>query len=96
MSSKRSNLIYALLIVFSLAPLIVMLLSLGVAQLNGCSVSANEVQPCLVFGQDIGSWLLLGAFLGTLIVFTLPTGVMAMVALKIYTTVKNKSAGVKS
>ncbi len=95
MSPKRSHLIYALLVLFSLAPLILTLLSLGIAQLNGCSVSANQMQPCPVFGQDIGSLLLLGAFLGALTAFTLPTGLIAMLAFKIYTTVKNKSATLK-
>jgi hypothetical protein len=95
MSPKRNNLIYGLLILFSLAPLVLTLLSLGIAQLNGCAVSANDVQPCLVFGQDIGSLLLLSAFLGAFTAFTLPTGIMAMVGLKIYTTIKNKPAIVK-
>jgi hypothetical protein len=92
MSPKRSTLIYVALVLFSLAPLMVTLLSLGIAQLNGCSVSANDVQPCLIFGQNIGSLLLLGAFLGAFTAFTLPTGIMAMVGLKIYTTIKNKPA----
>ncbi len=95
MSAKRSTLIYALLIVFSLAPLILMLLSLGIAQLNGCSVSANQIEPCLVFGQDIGSLLLLGAFLGAFTAFTLPTGLLAMLGLKIYSVFKSKSATLK-
>jgi hypothetical protein len=95
MSPKRSNLIYALLISFSLAPLMLTLLSLGMAQLNGCALSANQIEPCLVFGQDIGSLLLLGAFLGAFTAFTLPTGIIAMVAYKIYITVKNKAATLK-
>jgi hypothetical protein len=66
MSAKRSTLIYVLLILFSLAPFILTLLSLGIAQLNGCSISANDLKPCLVFGQDIGALLLLGAFLGSI------------------------------
>ena len=92
MSPKRSNLIYVLLVLFSLAPRVLTLLSLGIAQLNGCSVSANETQPCLVFGQDIGALLLLGAFLGALTAFTLPTGIIALLAFKMYTVFKNKSA----
>ena len=95
MSPKRSNLIYALLVLFSLAPLILTLLSFGIAQLNGCSVSANDINPCLVFGQDIGALLLLGAFLGAFTAFTLPTGLMAMLAFKMYNVFKHKSAIIK-
>lgn len=95
MPPKRNTLIYALLVLFSLAPLMVTLLSLGIAQLNGCAVSANRMQPCLVFGQDIGALLLLGAFLGAFTAFTLPTGLIAMLGFKMYTTFKHKSATVK-
>ena len=91
MPQQKTFWIYAFLVVYSLAPVLSLLVSLGVAQLQGCTLSVNEQSVCKVFGQDVSSLLLIGALLSTYAVFTVPTGLFAMLGVKIYTMIKMKS-----
>lgn len=45
------------MVVVGIAPMISVLLAGLIAELNGCSLHEGFIQPCIVFGTDIGGVL---------------------------------------
>jgi hypothetical protein len=67
------------LMVLGVAPVVSLLLALGLAAALGCQLSEGEPLPCVVMGVDLEDTLLLMAMLGMLVVYTLPVGAGALV-----------------
>ena len=90
MKLSKPIIIYLVLILYTVAPIICVLIASGLAAAFGCRVDESGKQPCMAWGRDIGG-LLVNLFVsGWFMLVTFPTGGLALV---IYTIVL---AGLKS
>lgn len=81
---SKPALVYALLTLYTLSPLLCVLLSLGIARLFGCPLDESGTQPCRAFGQDIGGFLVALFVTGWLFFITLPTGSIAVLLYSVF------------
>ena len=69
----------ALIILFTVAPLLSILLSSAIAEANGCVLNEGGANPCVIGGTDWGHTLATMFVLGWLMFLTLPVGALAFV-----------------
>ncbi len=92
MSRQKTFWIYLLLVLFSSAPLLLVFLSIGIANMQGCTLDEGGSHLCKLFGGDIGETLYMGFVMGWFSLITLPTGLLAIAGFTIYTIVKRKTS----
>ncbi len=71
---KHALIFFLLLLVFTLFPLIPVLLASTIANLNDCRLDEAGFYPCIVLGVDMGELLGTMAMLGWFGIITLPLG----------------------
>lgn len=82
--TRRNLIVYASLALYTVGPVLLMLLASAVASANGCQLNEAAVHPCVVWGVDVGGVMTL-MFVGAwLAYFTLPTGALALIVFSIY------------
>jgi hypothetical protein len=64
---------------FALAPIASLMISIAIADANGCTLNEGGVHPCVVGGHDWGETLMTMFVLGWLMLLTLPIGAIAFV-----------------
>jgi len=80
MSVRRTVLIYALLLFYTVAPILSVIIASGVASLCGARLDEGDVHPCLLWGHDIGGVLYSMFVFGWFGLATIPTGVLTILA----------------
>ena len=75
---KIMFLVLALILLFSFAPVISLLTSIGIANAGGCQLDEGNVHPCPLLGVDFGMPLYAMAVLGWMTLMTVPLGGMAL------------------
>jgi hypothetical protein len=71
---RRIAIVYAGLVLFAVAPILIALTSTVAAYAAGCTLDEASVHPCIVLGLDWGSALYFFLVSGWLAIATLPTG----------------------
>jgi len=74
MTSRKTITIYAVLSAYTLAPVLSVLIAMGVAKITGAALDEGNTHPCLVLGVDIGGLLYSMFVVGWIGLITLPTG----------------------
>jgi hypothetical protein len=64
----------ALIILFTIAPLVLLLLGGAVAGALGCNMPIAATAPCLFMGADLNEAIAIAVFFGYLAFWTVPTG----------------------
>jgi hypothetical protein len=64
----------ALIILFTIGPLVVLLLGGAVAGALGCNMPIAATAPCLFMGGDLSGAMAIAVFFGYLAFWTVPTG----------------------
>jgi hypothetical protein len=64
----------ALIVLFTIGPLVVLLLGGAVAGMLGCNMPIAASAPCLFMGADLSQAMAIAVFFGYLAFWTLPTG----------------------
>jgi hypothetical protein len=64
----------ALILLFSIGPLVALLVGGAVADALGCSMPISASEPCLLLGVNLADALSIAVFFGYLAFWTLPTG----------------------
>lgn len=77
---RRDFVIFVAIVLYTIAPVISVLIAGTVAHACGCQLNEGNVNPCKLFGIEIGELLTAMGVAGWLFLMTLPTGVLAMVA----------------
>lgn len=81
---KTPLLVYSLLGLYTIAPLLGMVIAVVITSACNCELDVNKPRPCLLGGRDIGRQMADLALSSMLFLFTLPTGGLAII---IYTLV---------
>jgi len=76
MSRRNIVFIYGLILLYSFAPLLSVLVCGVMASLAGCNVSEAGASPCPILGYDIGGILVTMLVCGWLVFWTLPSGLL--------------------
>lgn len=74
-------LIFLVLVLFTIAPVLSVFFTYGVAEANGCTVNEATIHPCMVLGADWGGFLYFTGMMGWLALATLPLGGGALLVL---------------
>ena len=61
-------------IIFAIAPIVSLLIAIGVANLGGCALDEGSIHPCVIGGIDWGELLSFMGIMGWLALFTVPVG----------------------
>jgi hypothetical protein len=64
----------ALIFLFSIGPLVLLMLGGAVAGALGCDMPIAATAPCLFMGADLSDAMAIAVFFGYLAFFTVPTG----------------------
>ena len=64
----------ALIVLFTIGPLVVLLLGGALAGVLGCNMPIAGTAPCLFMGADLSEAMAIAVFFGHLAFWTLPTG----------------------
>ena len=73
-------LVFTVIVLFSLAPILSMLIASTIAQAHGCYVDEGSVHPCVIGGMDWGETFYTMTVLCWFMFFTLPIGAIAFFA----------------
>src|SRR6218665_1495676 len=92
--------VLGLIAFFSLAPWVIVYIAVVIADLNGCTISASEVLPCVIWGADRGQTLFGLAGFADFAYISLSVGVMlaliwGMLLALSYMAWRRKNQGVK-
>lgn len=71
--------IFMLIVLYTIGPILCVLLGTLIAKTLGCQVDEGSVHPCNCLGVDIGGPLYALGMMGWLALITLPTGVFALI-----------------
>ena len=66
--------IWGVILVFTLLPLISMLIASAIAEANGCQLDEGSMHACMIGGSDWGETLYVMAVAAWLMFFTFPAG----------------------
>jgi len=66
------------IVLFTLSPMICVLLSNFIASYGHCSVDEAGIQPCVIYGVDMGRTLSYMGMMGWLMLVTLPSGLYSL------------------
>jgi hypothetical protein len=77
---RRGFVIFMLLVLYTIGPVLSVLLASLIANVLGCNLNEGNVHPCKCLGIDIGELLYSMFVMGWLALVTLPTGAMAILA----------------
>ena len=67
-------LVFAVLVIFTILPIVSVVIASSIAESHGCALDEGSVHPCLVNGADWGETLYTMGVLGWLMLATLPLG----------------------
>jgi hypothetical protein len=81
MKLKYILVIFGLIVLWTASPMVSVLIASGVASAFGCELDEGNVHQCFAFGHDIGNFLSTMFVMGWLFLVTIPTGLVALVAL---------------
>ena len=87
---KRRLIVYTVLVLYTVGPILPMVLASAVASRYGCLLDESGVSPCVVAGRDLGgilSFMFVSAWFALL---TLPSGVLALIGYSAYVTSRRK------
>lgn len=73
---KKPILFIVFSILFAFAPLLILLLAMGIAYLNSCEVHEGFANSCVILGVEMGEALYAAAVLPWLSFFTIPIGAL--------------------
>jgi hypothetical protein len=76
---RRGFAIFILIVLYTLAPILSVLLASLIANALGCRLDEGQAHPCPCLGVDIGEPLTVMFVAGWLALITLPTGLLAMI-----------------
>lgn len=71
--------VFALIVLYTIGPILCVLLCALIANALGCQVDEGSIHPCNCLGVDIGGPLYALGMMGWFALVTLPTGLLAMV-----------------
>lgn len=71
--------IFMLIVLYTIGPILCVLLCTLIANTLGCQVDEGNVHPCNCLGVDIGGPLYALGMMGWFALITLPTGVLALI-----------------
>lgn len=80
MSAKKIILIYCLIVLYSVAPILCVIISSGIALATGSQLDESGSHPCIICGVDVGGILVTMFVCGWFSLVTIPTGLLAMLA----------------
>jgi hypothetical protein len=83
MTARAIFWVYVLLILYTLAPVLSVLISSGIAMALGAQLDEANNHPAYLLGVDIGGLLSVMFVLGWLALVTIPTGLIALVVFTI-------------
>jgi len=78
------------LLLFTVFPIISVVIAGGIADHFGCELHEGHTSPCVIFGVDRGDTLYAMGMFGWLMLLTLPCGAIAMGAYAIYIYMKGR------
>ena len=81
---RRNFALFVFILLYTIAPILSVLLSSAIASTLGCELNEGDVHPCNCFGMNIGGLLTTMFVSGWLALVTLPTGLIAMIAFPIF------------
>jgi hypothetical protein len=80
--------IYALLALYTVAPILSVLTASGVASLAGAKLDEGASHPCIILGHDFGDLLYTMFLFGWFALLTVPSGLLAMLVFTIILLVR--------
>ena len=83
MNRKQITWAYHGLILYTVAPILCVILASLIATATGSQLNEGSANPCIVFGVDIGGFLYSLFVMGWLMLVTIPTGIIGIIALSI-------------
>jgi hypothetical protein len=97
-SMKKSFIIgiYSLIVLFTTAPIISVVIASTIASKCGCRLDEGNVHSCMVLGHDLGPLLYQMFVAGWFMLLTIPSGLLAFVAFTITVVVEAKRARKRS
>ncbi len=82
---RRTFAIFVLIVLYTIAPVLSVLLASLIANSLGCRLDEGDVHPCKCLGVNIGEPLYVMGVAGWLALVTLPTGLIAMITFLVVT-----------
>jgi uncharacterized membrane protein YhaH (DUF805 family) len=81
---RRAYLVaFIAVVILAIAPVVIAVGSGQLAASYGCHVDEGSIHPCIIGGQDYGELFYTLGVLGWLMLFTIPLGLLALVALAV-------------
>jgi hypothetical protein len=84
---------YGLIVLWMFLPIIPALTADLIEFACGCQVDEGSVHPCIVLGLDIGPSLYSMGVIGWLVLFTFPTGIVALVVFSVVVWWQSRAVG---
>lgn len=72
---------YLAIIVLSIVPLLITVVAVGFAAVNGCRMDEASSYPCVVFGHDWGDTLYTMGVMAWMMLVTMPLGFLLLILL---------------
>jgi hypothetical protein len=83
MKFTRILVMYAVLALYTVAPILSVFIASGVASHAGAKLDEGEAHPCIILGHDFGELLHAMFVFGWLALLTVPSGLLAMLVFTI-------------
>ena len=71
-------LIFLLILAWTIWPIVSVAIAGSIASAHGCQIDEGSAHPCIVNGEDIGERLYTMGVMGWAMLFTIPTGAIAL------------------
>ncbi|MCE2754287.1 MAG: hypothetical protein LW720_20710 [Pirellula sp.] len=98
MKTKNIIIAYVIIILYTIAPILSVMIASSIAQATGSQLDEGGAHPCIVFGFDIGGTLAIMFVMGWFALVTIPTGILSLIGLSvalIWMSIANEDAVVK-
>lgn len=93
MTRRSSKMVYGIILLWTVCPMIPVVICGVIAAGCGCHVDEGSVHPCIVFGRDIGHLLYTMGVMGWFGLITFPTGIGALILFSIFDWWSNRDTG---
>ncbi len=90
MGSRKT---YWLILLYMVAPILSTLIAGGIAHATSSRLDEADPHPCLILGVDIGAPLCFMGMAFWLVIFTFPTGLLAILVVVISRGFRRRKAG---
>lgn len=83
---------YGIILLWTFGPLIPAFVASVIGAIFGCALDEGRVNPCVVFGNDIGRTLYRMTVMGLLVMATFPIGIVALIVFASIVWWRNRTA----